>query len=123
VTANVIEDVIPADATERMIQRGTEALSQYRQLSAFDGELVPTASYVYGEATGYNLGDLVELQSGSGSSSVMRVTEQIFISDSNGDRNYPTLTINRFITPGSWDDLDPSMDWDEIDPDLDWDDL
>lgn len=123
VMASDIEDVVPEDATERMIQRGTEALAQNRQLSAFDGELVPTATYIYGEATGYNLGDLVELQSGSGSSSIMRVTEQIFISDAQGDRNYPTLTINRFITPGSWDDYDPSMDWDEEDPDLDWDDL
>jgi hypothetical protein len=123
VRADDIEDVVPADATERMVQRGVEALAQNRQLSAFDGELVPNGSYVYDTTTGYYLGDLVELQSGSGSSSVMRVTEQIFISDTNGDRDYPTLTINRFITPGSWDDYDPSTEWDEEDPDLDWDDL
>lgn len=120
VIADDIEDVDPEDASERMIQRGREALAQNRQLAAFDGELTANSGYNYG--THYHLGDLVEQQSGSGSSSVLRVTEQIFISDANGDRNFPTLTINRFITPGSWDDYDPSEDWDEVDEDLDWDD-
>jgi hypothetical protein len=32
----------------------------------------------------------------------MRVTEQIFVSDSQGERSYPTLTVNTFITTGSW---------------------
>jgi hypothetical protein len=32
----------------------------------------------------------------------MRITEQIFVSDREGERSYPTLMLNVFITTGSW---------------------
>lgn len=121
VRADDITDVVPADATARMIQRGTEELARARRYSGFDGEVNQNAQYKYG--VDYNLNDLVELQGTSGANSIMQVTEQIFISDKEGERSYPTLSISRFITPGSWDDYNPSEDWDEVNPTTNWDDL
>lgn len=118
VKADDIEDAVPADATAKMIQRGKEELSKYRRLQAFDGELNSNVAYKYGNH--YYLGDLVEFQSGTGAASVMQVTEQIFVSDEQGDRSYPTLSINTFITPGSWLSWDFGQVWEDVDPDLDW---
>lgn len=132
VRADDIQDVVPADATARMIQRGLEELSKYRQFSGFDGELNQNARYQYGggphlnpfadDAQIYNLGDLVELQSPSGSKSVMQVTEQIFVSDAQGERRYPTLTTRTLIVPGSWDATPPTVAWDDSDSGLVWND-
>lgn len=120
VKADDITDSIPADANAKMIQRGKEELAKNRRLSAFDGEIGQDSQYKYG--THYNLGDLVEIQSDDGSASSMQVTEQIFVSDKEGDRSYPTLVINQFITPGSWDDWTPDEVWDDVNATLVWDD-
>jgi hypothetical protein len=100
VKADDIKDTTPSVATAKMIQRGTEELAKNRRFAAFDGELNQNSQYKYG--VHYNLGDLVQLRNNSGAASDMQVTEQIFVSDKEGDRSYPTLSINRFITPGSW---------------------
>ena len=81
-------------------QRGKEELAKNRSLSAFDGELSTSSIYKYN--FDYNLGDLVEMRNSDGVTNQMRVAEQVFISDSEGERTYPTLTLDRFITPGSW---------------------
>lgn len=88
------------DVTAALIQRGKEELSKVRTISAFDGEIDQYTSYRYG--IDYNLGDIVEQRNTDGIISYMRVTEQIFVSDANGDRSYPTLELNAFINPGSW---------------------
>lgn len=100
VKADDIKDEDPLVATAKMIQRGTEELAKNRRFAAFDGELNHNSQYRYNRD--YNLGDLVQLRNNSGAASDMQVTEQIFVSDRQGDRSYPTLSINRFITPGSW---------------------
>lgn len=94
---------LPAGAAMNaaMLQRGQEALAAHRPLAALDGELNQFSKYRY--LRDYRLGDLVEMRNADGATNHMRVTEQIFASDANGDRAYPTLSINRFITPGSWD--------------------
>lgn len=120
VKADDIQDVDPGDASDRMIQRGTEELAKARRFTGFDGVINQNAQYRAG--VDYNLGDLVELQSPSGASIVMQVTEQIFVQDKEGIRGYPTLSINKFIIPGSWDDWVPDESWDSVDPDLVWDD-
>jgi hypothetical protein len=68
----------------------------------------------------YRLGDLVEMRNGDKATTHRRVTEQIFVSDSQGDRSYPTLTLNQYITPGTWDswgnetwDVGGEETWDE----------
>lgn len=119
VVANDITD--PETVTPDSIQRGKEELAKARRFSVFDGEISQNSQYKYG--IHYHLGDHVEKESPSGSSSIMQVTEQIFVSDQEGDRSYPTLTIVEFITPGSWDSLNPDLSWDDIDPDLVWNDF
>lgn len=131
VRADDIQDVDPGDATDRMIQRGLEELAKWKSFSGFDGELNQNSAYRYGGGSHlnpfdegikiYNLGDLVELQSASGNKSIMQVTEQIFISDAQGKRRYPTLTTKSLIVPGSWDAMPPGLVWDDVDPELDWD--
>lgn len=100
------------DASDKMIQRGKEALSQSRRFQAFDGELNQNNVYKYEQD--YYLGDLVERRSETGFADVMQVTEQIFVSDSEGERSYPTLSINTFITPGSWIAWDFNQVWDDL---------
>lgn len=72
-----------------MQQRGQEALAEHKRIHVVDGELNQRNNYVYG--VDYFMGDLVEVQSGTGRS-IKRVTEQIFVSDAQGERSYPTLT-------------------------------
>lgn len=112
VRADDITDTVPADATAKMIQRGKEELAKHRQFSAFDGELSRNSQYVPG--VDYNLGDLVELRNVDGVTSVMQVTEQIYVSDKAGERSYPTLAINTFITPGSWSAWDYNQVWEDM---------
>jgi hypothetical protein len=88
------------DVVAALIQRGNEELSKSRVFQAFDGEISQFSQFKYG--THYNLGDVVEVRNYSGVTSNMRVTEQIFVSDREGDRAYPTLSLNTFINTGSW---------------------
>lgn len=120
VVADDITDGVPATATAKMIQRGKEELAKNRRFTAFDGELNQLNQYAYG--TDYFLGDLVEYQNDQGTSSLMRVTEQIIVSDKEGDRTYPTLVINSFITPGSWDAAPPDLVWNSANATHHWDD-
>lgn len=69
-------------------RRGREALINHRRVTAFDGE-IPKSGYRYG--IDYRLGDVVEMRKSDDASTYMRVTEQIFVSDAEGDRSYPTL--------------------------------
>ena len=102
----------PYNASALMIQRGKEELSKNRSFSAFDGELNQHSEYKYG--VHYNLGDLVEMRNSDGVTNNMRVTEQIFVSDREGERSYPTLAINLFITPGSWLAWDYNQVWADL---------
>jgi len=94
-------------------QRGMDELAKNRALSAFDGELPMNSPYPYEIA--YQLGDLVEMRNSDGVTNQMRVMEQIFVSDTTGERAYPTLTIDRFITPGSWFSWDYNQTWENAD--------
>lgn len=114
VKADDIIDSDPAIASAQIVQRGREELSKNRRLSAFDGEINQNNAYKYGRD--YNLGDLIEWQNVDGFISQMRVTEQIFVSDKEGDRSYPTLSINKFITPGSWSAWEYLQEWEDLDP-------
>lgn len=121
VKADDIEDVDPGIASARMIQRGKEALAQNRRFSGFDGEISQFSKYKYGRD--YHLGDLVELRNNvDGGTSIMQVTEQIFVSDKEGKRSYPTLSVNNFIVPGTWSSWDFNQVWDDFTTE-EWDDL
>lgn len=92
-----------------LTQRGKEALAEHRPVLAFDGEVPQFGSYIYGQD--YALGDLVEMQNSDGITTNMLVTEQIFVSDAEGDRAYPTLTMDLLITPETWLAWDTNQVW------------
>jgi hypothetical protein len=119
VKADDVEDEPGPTLTTILNQRGQDALAENKAVSAFDGEIPQSSRYKYG--IHYKLGDLVEMQNADGATNNMRITEQIFVSDSEGDRSYPTLAIDPFITAGSWYALDEAEGtWAEADDT--WDD-
>jgi hypothetical protein len=99
-----------ANLTNAMLQLGKDELAKHKNVSAIDGQIPQTGKYIYG--THYNLGDLVEMKTRNGTTQNMRVTEQIFSDDSEGERSYPTLVADVFITPGSWLAYDAGKVWD-----------
>lgn len=98
--------------------KGEQALMDNRRTYALDGVITPDQPYIYG--VDYNLGDMVEFRSDDGFINDMLVTEQIFISDDQGERSYPTLMVSTFATAGSWDAELPTEFWDDVDPGLYW---
>lgn len=113
VDANDVDPEIPAgpELSSILLNKGLDALAQHRKLYAFDGEIPQSGSYRYG--VDYNLGDVVEQRTEEGVTNIMRVTEQIFVSDGEGDRSYPTLSLDTLITPGSWSSWDYNETWSE----------
>ncbi len=100
------------DVPAALIQRGNEELAKQRTYQAFDGEISQNSSYVYG--VNYNLGDLIEIRNEDGVTNNMRVEEQIFVSDGEGERTYPTFTLNVFINAGSWLSWQNNKMWSEL---------
>lgn len=96
---------------EALDRRGREVLALNKVLSAVDGEISEHTPYVYD--LDYMLGDLVEIRASDGLPNRMRITEQIFVEDAQGERKYPTLEAEAFITPGSWFAWDFSQVWDQ----------
>lgn len=97
------------DLDAALQQRGIQELAKNRSLTAFDGEIPQNGSYKYRKH--YWLGDIVESRDADGFTNQMRVTEQIFVSDEQGDRSYPTLSVNLLITPGTWLSWDGQETW------------
>ena len=106
---------LPAGAalTAALTQKGVEELAKHRALIGFDGEVPETGTYRYG--TDYGLGDLVEVRNNDGLTTNMMVTEQIFVSDPEGDRAYPTFITHTVVTPGSWYAWSSGQVWDDAD--------
>ena len=120
VLADDIDDLDAGVATDRMVQRGREELAKNRRLFAFDGEIDQHSAYKYG--VDYHLGDLITQRNDDGATNIMQVTEQIFVSDKEGERSYPTLAVNEVIQPGTWLSWDPSEEWSEMTTE-EWEDL
>lgn len=117
VNASIKED--DADKEGLMRQLGLEELAKNRKVLAFDGE-INEYGHRYGEA--YFLGDIVEMRKANGPINFMRVTEQIFVDDSGeGERAYPTLTLDSYIAPDAWFSLPPKKTWAQIPRGLTWD--
>ena len=95
-----------------MIIRGRQALAATRQVLGFDGEIPQHNAYIYG--VDYGLGDMVEIRDEDGNVNTMYVTEQIFVSDQEGFRSYPTLTFDQFLTANSWYGWSGSLVWDDL---------
>lgn len=100
VDANDVDEPAGANLTSILRNKGLDALAKARPITAFDGEIDQYTEYKYGRD--YYLGDLVEMRNSDGATNQMRVTEQIFVSDGEGDRSYPTLAVESYIMPGTW---------------------
>lgn len=118
VIASDIELPAGAELDAAIQQRGIEELAKTRRTVAFDGEIPQEGPYGYdsGGSWGnksnlYQLGDLVEQISDEGFVTRMKVTEQIFVSDEEGDRSYPTLEVDTVATPGSWASRSATQVW------------
>lgn len=107
-------DLTGSDQLKALRDLGQVELAKRGRLAAFDGEVSQFGAYK--EGVDYFLGDLVEIQSETGANSIMRVTEQIYASDAQGDRSYPTLSISKYTTPGSWGSWDFAQTWSEALP-------
>lgn len=121
VDASDISDAAGSGLTTKLNQRGLEQLANYRDVYAFDGEVPNYQPYVYG--TDYGLGDLVEEHGPDGGINHMVVTEQIFVSDQEGERSYPTLILYNVIVPGAWTARSASEHWADVPPTQHWADL
>lgn len=88
------------DPISYMQQIAGEELERNKGIAIFDGEIDPRSEYVYG--VDYDLGDLVEMRNKDGVIAQKRVTEQIFVEDSRGERSYPTLSMGVFDVPNTW---------------------
>lgn len=104
-----------------MQQRGLNELVKNSMVYAFDGEIPQSQPYVY--QVDYGLGDHVEERSDDGSANTMIVTEQIFVSDNQGERSYPTLTLFLTAVPGTWDTIAPTQHWADYAGTVHWSDL
>jgi Siphovirus ReqiPepy6 Gp37-like protein len=111
VSASDIDTTSVADVDSALEQRGLEALAQNQKVYQFDGEISQYGQFQYGKD--YKLGDLVEERDATGYGNQMRVTEQIFVSDDQGDRSYPTLALTLTLVPGTWSDVAAGEEWDE----------
>jgi hypothetical protein len=111
VMADDITDAAGAGLNTKLDQRGLEELAKTRPTRAFDGKIAQSPTLRYG--VDYALGDLVEQRSDKGTRNIMKVTEQIFVSDKEGERSYPTLTLDSLIVAGSWDSILASKHWND----------
>lgn len=100
VYADDITDTDPVVAANKMDVRGRQELLKHQSVRAFDGQIRKDNPWVYGQD--YNMGDMVEMRDEDGFTNRVRVTEQIFSSDRNGDNAYPTLSVRTLAIPGSW---------------------
>lgn len=72
-------------------QNAKDALANHNYIHAVDGETSPISEYKFG--VDYALGDLIELESISGTISKARVTEYIRSDDRGGFKEYPTISV------------------------------
>jgi hypothetical protein len=108
-----IPDDYTGSVTSYRTQAGRDELHKRRRTNLFDGEVNQRSAYIY--ETDYNLGDLVEVRNKDGVISNRRVFEQIFVSDVNGDRSYPTLGTGQLMTEATWLGLSADVTtWSEL---------
>jgi hypothetical protein len=89
-----------SDIPGKLQQKGLTELFKTRTFTAFDGELNQNSSYIYG--VDYDLGDVVEMRNVDNVVSYKRVTEQIFVHDGEGERAYPTVSMDMFLSTNTW---------------------
>lgn len=117
-TSDIKED--DANKNALMVKIGQAELAKNRRILAFDGE-IPQRSYTYG--IDFFMGDITEMRERGSGANYMKVTEQIFIDDLEGERSYPTLSLEQYIAPGAWAAYNPNIRWHDVDPSIEWDEV
>lgn len=113
VRANFVSADPPADVSAALEQIGLEALAQSQRTYLFDGVVPPDTPYIYG--VDYEVGDLVEVHNEDGVVSHKRITEQIFVCDQEGERDYPSLSQGTYFGADDWLGWSSSSDaWEDI---------
>lgn len=92
-----------------LIAKGREALASHQRIMTLDGTVTDHVPYIYEQQ--FAVGSMVSVRDGQGFEAEMRVSEYIFISDKEGYRAYPTLKENKYINPGTWEAVKPSLVW------------
>lgn len=88
---DVGEEITDANAMKLLLdQRAKDALANNNYTKVVDGEVIPS-QFVFG--LDYDLGDIVELNSGTGIIQEARITEYIRSEDDTGERAYPTVSV------------------------------
>ena len=106
---------LPAGAAlnAAMQDKGKQELAKWMPVYSFDGEIPQNTKYIYGDD--YSLGDMVEEWDRYGGVNTMLVTEHISVSDKEGERSYPTLTLFSYTYPGSWRAETITEHWADVD--------
>ena len=120
-TSHAYDATEDAAYTALLTARGLQELAKNNNITAFDGEIPQFGSYVYD--LDYFLGDLTEMRNIDGIVNQVRVSEQIFSQDANGEKSYPTLASRLVITPGVWGAWDANQNWADVDDGEHWGDL
>lgn len=112
-------DITTADFTnvpEAMKARGKMELALRKAYLGFDGVVRQDSQYLYQKD--YFLGDLVEVRQETGATNIMRVSEQIFASDQEGTRMYPSLEKVTFVDVGTWMAVQADQRWLDLSADV-----
>lgn len=88
---------------------GLKALGEHRRTVLIDGTVPIYSRYVYDKD--YFLGDIVMVRTRAGDRMIARVSEQIFISDAEGVRTFPTLREEQSIILGTWYSPEYNIPW------------
>lgn len=97
----------------RMEDLGKRALRENQRSFVIDGSVPSYSPYEYD--VDYFLGDIVMVQNRSGRRMTARVVEQIFVSDKEGFRTYPTLREERSVGLGTWFAPEYNITWNASD--------
>ena len=109
VTGKEAENLRGNELKNYLTEKGLETLEEYRREAIFDGEIPPHSLYTYMED--YNLGDYVDLIGDGGVGARMMIIENIFVSDNEGFRSYPTFRMDEHISPDTWSGLRGGEVW------------
>lgn len=109
VTGQEVDNLRGTSLTNYLTERGLEALQEHRREAIFDGEIPQDSIYTYMED--YNLGDYVDLVGDGGVGARMMIIENIFVSDNEGFRSYPTFRMDEHISPDTWSGLRGGEVW------------
>ena len=78
-------------------------------MESIDGEVPNFEIFEYEKD--YAVGSLITVRDDKGSANTMRISEYIFVSDEQGERAYPTLSMVDSIQAGTWSAVNPNLVW------------